>query len=389
MNCHRIVIFENYDFIQPLGHPRVDIFAVENKKVLYMTGNSAKLVVAGVNFRKTSLEIRNRFAFTHDKVAKIYQQGSSVGREDFFILSTCNRTEIYGITQHPEALINLFSEYNGITANEIENYCFIKSGDEAVRHLFRVASGLDSQIVGDHEIIGQLKKAFILAKGSGIVSGYMEKMVNSALQTSKQVKSQTALSDGTTSVSYAVIQLLNQAIADEAPLNVCLLGLGKMGTLTLKNLKHYLPQHKINVINRNQLKAELAAGEYQVDYTPFANQQEALNKADIVVVATGADDPIIYKADVTGTGIKIIFDLSVPSNVSADVREISHVQLYNIDELSKIVNQTIEQRKTEIPVAEAIVEKNFNEFRQWEERRRQYRSQAVLQEIQPGLQRVA
>ena len=342
-----------------------------------MAEGSISLTVAGVSFRKTTLEIRNKFALTAEHIKRIYSDGSGKYPKDFFILSTCNRTEIYCTGTNPEKLIDLLSENTSATAEEVHEYTFIKTGDEAVKHLFRVAAGMDSQILGDYEIIGQLKNAFILAKSHGRTSGYMEKLLNSALQSSRQVKSRTALSDGTTSVSYAVIQLLKEAIGAHEPMNVCLMGLGKIGTLTLKNLKHYLPQHKVTVLNRNESKAELAAGEFDVDFAPFESQQDVFHSADVLIVATGAEKAIISKSDLAGTRLKLIFDLSVPSNVDADVKEIEGLKHYNIDELSVIVNQAIEARRSEIPVAEAIIDEHFDEFRQWEQRRAWYTQPAV------------
>jgi glutamyl-tRNA reductase len=342
-----------------------------------MSARSLNLVVAGVNFRKTTLEIRNKFALTTEHIKKIYTDSNTSYLADFFILSTCNRTEIYGIGQQPAQLLGLLNIYNGVSADEVEAYSFVKTGDEAIKHLFRVAAGLDSQILGDYEIIGQLKNAFSLSKSYNRSSGLMEKLVNSSLQASRQIKSKTALSDGTTSVSYAVIQLLKQTVSHQIPLNICLLGLGKIGTLTLKNLRHYLPQHKITLVNRNESKAESAAGEYQVSYAPYINQQEVLNNADILIVATGADHAIITKEDVAPTPLKLIFDLSVPSNVSKGVQELSNVQLYNIDQLSQIVNTAVEARKSEIPVAESIIEEHFLEFKEWEGRRAEYTARTV------------
>lgn len=343
-----------------------------------MTEGSISLIVAGVSFRKTTLEIRNKFALTSEHVKRIYADNTGKYPKDFFILSTCNRTEIYCTGTTPDTLLNLLSENTSATAEEVREYAFVKTGDEAVKHLFRVAAGMDSQILGDYEIIGQLKNAFVLAKTYGCTSGYMEKLLNSALQSSRQVKSRTALSDGTTSVSYAVIQLLKEAIGtQDTPMNVCLMGLGKIGTLTLKNLKHYLPQHKVTVLNRNESKAESAADQFDVDFAPFANQQDVFQNADVLIVATGAEHAIISKKDLTNSKVKLIFDLSVPSNVHPDVKEIEDLQHYNIDELSVIVNQAIEARRSEIPVAENIIAEHLNEFRQWEIRRAMYTTQPV------------
>lgn len=343
-----------------------------------MVEDGIRLVVAGVNFHKTSLEARNKFALTTEHIKSIYSDLDSSKEPHFFVLSTCNRTEIYSTAQQPEQLLAMLAEHNHIDAQDMDEYAFIKEGDEAVKHLFRVASGLDSQILGDYEIIGQLKNAFVLAKEHTRTNGYMEKAVNGALQASRQIKLRTTLSDGTTSVSYAAIQLLKETAGDRH-LNVCLLGLGKIGTLTLKNLRNYLPQHNVTVVNRNETKAQSAATEYKVDYAPYNSQQEVLANADVLIVATGADHAVISKEDIADSNVKLIFDLSVPSNVSADVRQINGVQFYNIDELSQIVNKTIEQRMGDLPLAEQIIAEHYNEFRQWEERRSIYKNQAETQ----------
>jgi len=342
-----------------------------------MTSKNSELVVAGISFRKTALDIRNKFAFNTEQIRKIYTDKHLSAPEDFFILSTCNRTEIYSTTGDPESLLKLFAYENGIDSAAIKNYSFIKTGDDAIKHLFRVASGLDSQILGDYEIIGQLKNAFALAKTHNKVGGLTEKLVNAALTASREIKNKTNLSDGTTSVSYAAIQLLKE-LTGEKSLNIVLMGLGKIGTLTLKNLKHYLPQHTISLINRNEEKAANAASEYKVEYLTYDNQSEALNKSDILIVATSADKPLIFKKDIQHTPVKMIFDLSVPSNIGHDVKELNDVKLFNIDELSQLVNQTIEKRKNEVPLAENIINEHFEEFKQWEQRRKQYTAKAGL-----------
>jgi glutamyl-tRNA reductase len=338
----------------------------------YNTG----LVVAGVNYRKAALDIRNKFALTTENIRHIYKDDEHNKPDDFFILSTCNRTEIYSITSRPEKVINLFSRYCQVGTQEAANYTFLKRGDEAIRHLFHVASGLDSQILGDYEIIGQLKNAFAMAKANNCTSGLMEKLVNAALQASRQVRNRTSISDGTTSISYAVIQLLKRETGEQVALNICLMGLGKIGTLTLKNLRHYLPQHNITVINRNELRARNAASEFNVDFAKLEQQQEVLGATPVLIVATGADHPIITKQEILDSGVKLIFDLSVPSNVNADVKEIAGLKMYDIDSLSQIVNKTVHNRQNEIPLAEQIIEENFQEFKEWERRRDLYKTKA-------------
>jgi glutamyl-tRNA reductase len=333
---------------------------------------SEQLSVVGVNFRKTSLEIRSKFALTPEHAKFIYLDAIEPIYGNFFILSTCNRTEIYATGIPTELLIDLLSKHSGLSAVDVHHYAFTKSGNAAVQHLFRVASGLDSQILGDYEIIGQLKKAFALARECNKANGFLEKLVNAALQASKQIKSKTSISNGTTSVSYAVIQLLKQTAGSKGSLHICLVGLGKIGMLTLKNLKHYLPNNQITLVNRNQAKAEEAAVNQETAFAPFNDLKDIMRTSNVLIVATGADHAIIHKNDVATTGINLIFDLAVPSNVNNNVRELPGVQLFNIDQLSQIVNQSVEARKNEIPLAEAIIAEHILGFKQWETRRGLY-----------------
>lgn len=328
-----------------------------------------RLVVTGVNFRKTALEVRNKFALTTDNIRHIYIDPTYSKPKDFFILSTCNRTEIYSITDKPETLIDFLSHYSHAAEEEVKQYTFLKEGNEAMQHLFQVASGLDSQILGDYEIIGQLKNAFALSKEHSCLSGYMEKLVNASLQASRQVRNNTSISDGTTSVSYAVIQQLKQQIGGHNAMRICLMGLGKIGTVTLKNLKSYLPQHQITIINRNETKAQIIAEEFKVDFARFDKQDDLLKLSEVLIVATGADHPIITKEQIESSRVKFLFDLSVPSNVSDEVKTLGGLKFYDIDGLSKIVNETISKRKDQVPEALEIIEDHIAGFKEWEKRR--------------------
>ncbi len=339
-----------------------------------MKESGKQLIVTGVNFRNTTLEIRNKFALTTENIRNIYEDNDRKKPEDFFILSTCNRTEIYSITENPDELKGLLTGTSHMESAEVSEHCFNKSGDEAVKHLFNVASGLESQILGDREIIGQLKNAFVMAKSNNCVSGLMEKYVNTSLQASRQVRKATTISDGTTSISYAVIQYLKKTIGDKDQMNICLMGLGKIGLLTLKNLKDYLPQHNITLINRNEIKARSAAEVFGVNFVNEGEQEEVLKTEDVLIVATGADHPIISKEQIENSGIRLLFDLSVPSNVAEDVKTIPGLQIYNINDLSLIVNETISNRSNQIPVAEKIVDEHITELNEWIARRALYLS---------------
>jgi glutamyl-tRNA reductase len=334
-----------------------------------MNGSQKQLMVAGVNYRKTALEVRNKFALTTENIRHIYEQRELGSPDDFFILSTCNRTEIYGICDDPQLLTDFLWQHSHADSAGLDNYMFTKTGNEAVQHLFQVAAGLDSQILGDYEIIGQLKNAFLMSKSHGRLSGYLEKLVNGSLQASRQVRNNTSISDGTTSVSYAVIQLLKKEARDITSGKLCLMGLGKIGTLTLKNLVTYSPNLGITLVNRNESKAETVAAQYSVNFAKNELQDEVVRQSDILIVATGADHPIIEKELIESSNIKLVFDLSVPSNVSPAVKEIPGLKFYDIDSLSGIVNETISQRKQQVPAALDIIEEHIEAFREWEKRR--------------------
>ncbi|MBP8850196.1 MAG: glutamyl-tRNA reductase [Breznakibacter sp.] len=333
------------------------------------------LVVVGVNYKKTAIDIRNKFAMNTDIIERVYSEWQNSENKDFFILSTCNRTEIYAITDHYQPFVTLLGKYSHATKEEINEFIFVKEGDEAVTHLFRVASGLDSQILGDYEIISQLKGSFNLAKSLGFTSGYFEKMINTAHQSSRAVRVGTKISDGTSSVSYAVIQLLKEQSANELAINICLLGLGKIGSLTFKNLRHYLPQHTLTLINRSEAKAKELAELHQSHFESIDNLTHTLTNTDILIVATSADNHIISKEHVEKSQISTIFDLSVPSNVSPEVKELNHITLYDVDTLSQIVNENMRRRKNDVPLALEIIDKHIAEFKQWEQRRLIYAGQ--------------
>jgi glutamyl-tRNA reductase len=337
-----------------------------------MVSLTGKLVVAGVSFKKTALHIRNKFALTVEQIKNIYEQSIAAGYTDFFILSTCNRTEFYSCSLNEEELIALFAANTCASGVEIEQNVFTKTGNEAIDHLLRVASGLESQITGDYEITGQLKKAFSLAKTYDMVSGLMEKLINCALQASRQVKSQTKLSDGSTSVSYAVMQIIRQGALNLREPRICIMGLGKIGALTLNNLLKHLPHAHITLINRNPEKVLSAAREFLVSTALFSMRNEAFKTSDILIVATSAEQPLVFKEDIEQGNTKLIFDLSVPCNVSADVHTLPGVKVYTVDELSAIVNQNLNARRFEIPMAEKIIAEHLEQFRQWEIRRNFY-----------------
>ena len=339
-----------------------------------MHGNShkslANFFVVGLNYRKTDAVVRGQFAVNDQQYVSILVQASLQQLDELFILSTCNRTEIYGFALHPDQLIKLICSETKGDEEVFRERCYIKKGSEAIEHLFSVGAGLDSQLLGDYEIVGQLKTAVKFAKQNGSTGSFTERLVNCVLQASKNIKNQTKLSGGTVSVSFAAVQYIRETIRNIAGKKILLLGIGKIGRNTGKNLSDYLGTKNITLINRSPEKAIELATELGLNYAPAEELQQQIQESDIIVVATNAEHALITADQLKGQGKKLIIDLSIPCNVEAAVSEIPDVCLVNVDELSKLKDNTLRQRESDIPKAKQIIAGHISEFNEWYDMRK-------------------
>jgi len=326
--------------------------------------------IAGINYKKTDAEIRSRFAIGNDQHKQILGQAKLNGINDVFVLSTCNRTEIYGFAHHPSQLINLICSQTTGSKGVFTEIAYIKKGSQAINHLFEVAAGLDSQILGDYEIVGQIKAAVKFSKQNGCIGSVMERLLNTVLQSSKAIKNQTGLSGGTVSVSFAAIQYVRDHVKNIAGKKILLLGIGKLGKNTCKNLVDYLGTKNITLINRTEEKAAALAGEFGLNHASLNDLSEQVDQADIIFVATASAKPIILASQLQGKGNKIILDLSIPHNVELSAKNLSNITLINVDELSKMKDETLSKREADVPKAKAIIAGHFAEFIQWCEMRK-------------------
>ncbi len=330
----------------------------------------SRFYAIGINYKKTDASIRSRFAVSNAQYEAILAETIPNSSRDLFILSTCNRTEIYGMATDPAYLISLIETHTSGDPSLFRSLAYIKQGEAAIRHLFEVGAGLDSQILGDYEIIGQLKAAVRFAKERNCVGPFTERLVNAVLQASKQIKNKTQLSGGTVSVAFAAVQYIRDYFTDISDRNVLLIGTGKIGSNTCRNLQHYLPVKNITLMNRSAAKAAALAHELKVSVAPVENLQQAIDDADIIVVATNADQPILGEKELGRTGKKLVIDLSIPYNVATSVKTLDHITLINVDELSKVKDETLQLREGEIPKATAIIAEHLEEFLTWIELRR-------------------
>lgn len=336
----------------------------------YKATDISKFFVAGINYKKTDASRRGLFAINNDLYRNVLRQAGENGIREVFILSTCNRTEIYGVAENADQLIQLICNETSGSIDEFKQLAYIKRGIEAVDHLFHVGAGLDSQILGDYEIVGQLKNAVKLSKENGFIQSFSERLVNAVLQSSKEIKNQTALSGGTVSVSFAAVQYIRENIKDIANKRIALIGTGKIGRNTCKNLADYLEAGHITLLNRTDEKAEALANELGLKFAPYKNLAEEVAAADIVLVATDANEPIVRMEHVENKGQKLLIDLSVPYNVDEAAKSVETITLVNVDDLSKLKDETLAKRQAEVPKAKAIIAEHLSEFIEWYEMRK-------------------
>jgi glutamyl-tRNA reductase len=343
----------------------------------------SQFFIAGVNYRKTDAAIRGQFAINKDQYLQLLSLAPQYGLSELFVVSTCNRTEIYGFAEDASTLCELLTTQTEGSLETFRKLSYIKQGNKAIEHLFNVAAGLDSQILGDYEIVGQIKLAVKLSKENDRIGCYLERLVNSVLQSSKQIKTDTALSGGTVSVSFAAVQYIKETITNIADKKIVLLGTGKIGRNTCKNLVDYLGTKNITLINRTEDKAAELANELGLLSAPINDLAAQVKDAAIILVATNATDPVILRSHLENTCSKLIIDLSIPYNVEIAAQQLPNVTLINVDELSKIKDVTLQKREAEVPKAKAIIAEHINEFVQWHEMRKNV---PVLKAVKTKLQ---
>ncbi|MBQ0735878.1 glutamyl-tRNA reductase [Aquimarina celericrescens] len=324
----------------------------------------------GLSYKKADAEVRGHFSIGNEAKKNILLQAKEEGISSLIVISTCNRTELYGFAEHPFQLIKLLCEHTHGTIEEFEKVAYVHKNSAAVAHLFKVGTGLDSQILGDFEIISQLKISFKQSKKEEMVNPFMERLVNAVIQASKRIKNETEISSGATSVSFAAVQYILARVPYVSDKNLLLFGTGKIGRNTCENLVKHTKNDHIVLVNRTKTKAEEIAGKFNLVVKDYANIQSEIATSDVLIVATGAQKPTISKELIHSEKPLLILDLSIPRNVAVDVTELPNVTLVHLDDLSKMTDRTLQRRKEHIPKAETIIEEIKVEFDNWLETRK-------------------
>jgi glutamyl-tRNA reductase len=323
----------------------------------------------GLNYKKADAEIRGHFSLDETAQINLLTQAKKEGIPSLIVISTCNRTELYGIAQHPFQIIKLLCEHTKGSVEEFEKVAYIHKGKEAVSHLFKVGTGLDSQILGDFEIISQLRKGFRRSKNIGLLNPFTERLANAVIQASKRIKNETKISSGATSVSFAAVQYILARVPYVSEKNILLFGTGKIGRNTCENLTKHTKNENITLINRTKEKAEKIAGKFNLIVKDYANIQSEIAQSDVMIVATSAQQPTISKELLFLKRPLLILDLSIPKNVASNVIDNELVTLVHLDDLATVTDNTLEQRASQIPLAKTIISEVEKEFNTWAENR--------------------
>lgn len=321
--------------------------------------------VIGLSYKKADVATRSKFSLSKADRDNLLLEAKELEMEGVLILSTCNRTEIIGFSQHPYQLISLLCKYSGGTVEEFAKVSYVYKNSDAAEHFIRIATGLDSQILGDYEIVGQLKNSFAQAKEANTVNAFIERLYNTALQASKEVKNTTSLSSGITTVSYAAIQYVRDNWKGNPKQNILIYGLGKIGDSTARSGVKYLKKSTISVLNRTEAKAHELAKEIKVHVKNQENLHTEIQNADVIIIATGAEKPTVLADHFSTDKKQLIIDLSIPNNVDNAVKLLPNKTVVDVDMLSGTTKLTFENRKQQIPIVEAIIEKYKNEFYEW------------------------
>lgn len=342
-------------------------------------------IVIGTNFTKADTQIRSRFAITKSISQSVYSEAAKKGFTDFFLLSTCNRTEFYasGTTHSVKELI---SQQLNLQEEDFDTYFYTYTGEAAVRHFFKVVSGLDSQIIGDYEIVCQVKSALDESRHHGMIGTITDRITNFAFQASKKVKAHTNLSSGKYSVSYAAAELMFYQLDEYAIESILIVGIGDFGSTVARNLRHYFPHINLCITNRTREKAEKLALQIRASVVPFESFTDQLDTFDAVITVVGLEDYLIHPHHLQSTRKRLFLDLSVPQAVNPAVKLVEGVSLYSVDEISEFHNELLKQRKLEIPRAEKIIEVFMDRLIEWQQL---YNHRNIILEYKEKMQHLA
>lgn len=328
------------------------------------------LLALGINHKTASVDLREKVAFLPESLTAALQMArEQAGLREVAILSTCNRTEFYGVLpdEGSHALLSWLSDYHHIPLQEMSACVYQHTGEEAVRHMMRVASGLDSMVLGEPQILGQMKTAYLQAAEAGTLGSELERLFQSTFSAAKQVRTDTTIGANAVSVGFAAVLLARQIFSDLRESRALLIGAGEMIDLVGKHL-HEQGVSRITVANRTLSNAVELAHQFGGQAITLENIPEALEQADIVISSTAAPLPILGKGMVERALKKrrhrpiFMVDIAVPRDIEPEVAELRDVYLYTVDDLQSVIEENVRSRQVAAVAAEDIVSERAKQF---------------------------
>lgn len=337
-----------------------------------------EIVVIGLNHITASVELRERMSFSKEQAGEISERILASGlMHEVLVLSTCNRTELYGVPDRwsgnrTEHLENFLTSYHKLQPENVNGSLYTHADREAVRHIYRVASGLDSMMVGEAEILGQVRKAYTHAYKLGVTGRVLNRLFQSAIEVGKRVRTDTGIGVRPMSVAFSGVKLAEKLLTSLKDRRGLILGAGATSERVLRHLCDRGMQH-IRILNRNAERAEKLAARYGCsEVLPWKELAKSLEWPDLVVTSVASSEPVLTREMLQKVMARrkkrtlMLMDLGVPRNVAPGAGEVKNVFLYNIDDLKEIVLQNLKARQQEVPRAEAIVEEHIQNFARWQ-----------------------
>ena len=334
----------------------------------------SNIFLIGANHKTAPVELREKLSFTQEETlgALEYLKNAPQIKEGL-VFSTCNRMEILYIPEagdQVEQMIEFISDHKKIGIPEFRSALYIHEGDEAIRHIFQVSSSLDSMMVGEPQILGQIKKAYKTAVAEGASGVLLNRLMHKSFSVAKRVRKETGIGDNAVSISYAAIELANKIFGDLSSKSVMLLGAGEMAELAVEHLISHNVD-KIVVANRTFKNALALAQKFNGQAVQFEERESVLKDVDIIISSTGAAEYVLTQDQVKQAMKKrqhrtlFFIDIAVPRDIDPKINKVSNAYVYDIDDLTGIVETNIHQRGQETIKAERFVEEAVLTFRKW------------------------
>ncbi|MCO6059862.1 glutamyl-tRNA reductase [Pseudomonas sp. MOB-449] len=329
-------------------------------------------IALGINHKTASVDVRERVAFTPEQLVEALQQLCRITpSREAAILSTCNRSELYLEQDHPstDEVLAWLAGYHNLSLEELRACAYVHQDDDAVRHMMRVASGLDSMVLGEPQILGQMKSAYAVAREAGTVGPLLGRLFQATFSTAKTVRTDTAIGENPVSVAFAAVSLARQIFSDLHRSQALLIGAGETITLVARHL-HEQGVKRIVVANRTLERASILAEEFGAHAVLLADMPQELVNSDIVISSTASQLPILGKGAVERAlkqrRHKPIFmvDIAVPRDIEPEVGELDDVYLYTVDDLHEVVAENLKSRQGAAQAAEELVGAGVDDFMQ-------------------------